>query len=133
MSVHNIIQRVELKKLLHFEPYAMLGKEILEKLFDQNSPEYDQLITIDLIKHISSKVYKRLDSYVELLKTSDTPVTPLEDTHHLVFQMWRECMGAKGTLGNLRKLLDQFSIFAGRNPLNLVVGNMCLIYIFTCS
>ena len=66
--VHEIKQQVELEKLLHFEPYAMLGKEILEKLFDENSPEYDQLITNDLIKHVNSKVYKRMDSYIELLK-----------------------------------------------------------------
>ena len=125
--VHKIKQQVELEKLLHFEPYAMLGTEILKKLFDENSPEYDQLITNDLIKHINSKVYKRLDSYIELLKTSGTPVTPQGDTHHLVFQTWREYMGAKGTLGNLRKLLDKFSIFAGRNPLDLVAG-MCLTY-----
>ena len=128
--VYKIKQQVELKKLLHFEPYAMLGKEILEELFDQNSPQYDQLITNHLIERIGSKVYKRLDSYVELLKTSDTPVTPQGDTHHLVFQTWREYMGANGTLGNLRnlrKLLDQFSIFAGRNPLDLVTGK-CLTF-----
>ena len=43
-------------------------------------------------------------------------------------------MGAKGTRCNLHKKLDQFSVFAGRNPLKGATGNiMCFYHLILCA
>ena len=126
-------QTLELEKLLHFEPYAMLGERILWELFDDDKPEYDQEVTDELIKCITDKIYKTTNSFIiELYETLLDQVAPQgsgESTNCLAraFRVWREERGAAGTIGNLRKKLDEFSVFAGRDPLHLVAGmSVCL-------
>ena len=46
-------------------------------------------------------------------------------------------MGAKGTHCNPHRKLDQFSVFAGRNPLKVATGNiiiiMCFYHLILCA
>ena len=68
--------------------------------------------------------------FIELFKTCPIRLAilmdhvPPGDVHRLVrvFQLGREEMGAEAHNSyNLHKQLDQFSVFAGRNPLSLCV------------
>ena len=91
----------------------------------------DDLVPIEdgFLFEIAKCVYKNTDYIIELFKTCPIRLAnlmdraPPGDVHRLVrvFQLWREEMGAEATRYNLRKQLDQFSIFAGRNPLILCV------------
>ena len=130
-------QPVKLERLLHFEPYANLGLPILQKFFQEDKPEYRQIImTNNLINSFTDKAYKSTSYFADLFQPSHTQLdkdAPQRETHYLVrvLQLWRDKMGTKGTCFELRKKLDQFSIFAGRNPLNLVTGMHVYKYI-TC-
>ena len=78
---------------------------------------------------IAKCMHKNTDYIIELFKTCPIRFanlmdrTPPGDVHRLVrvFQLWREEMVAEAIRYNLRKQLDQFSVFAARNPLSLCV------------
>ncbi len=110
--------------LLCYEPYLGFQRLILGELFKED----DQALVEDgFLFEIAKCMHKNTDYVVELFKTC--PIRPANlmdrappgDVHRLVrvFQLWREEMGAEATRYNLRKQLDQFSVFAGRNPLGL--------------
>ena len=120
-------QMVDLKSgLLCFEPYIGFKQSILDELFEE-----DDHVTVEdgFLFKIAESVLKNIDFVIELFKPSQIRLAnlmdcaPPGDVHKLVrvFQLWREEMGAEGTRYNLRKKLDQFSIFVGRNPLSLCV------------
>ena len=78
----------------------------------------------DIAKQIV--LHENTDYIIKLFKPCPANLmdrAPPGDVHKLVrvFQLWREEMGAEATRCNLRKQLDQFSVFAGRNPLSLCV------------
>ena len=119
-------QLLELENgLLHFEPYAGLGKIVLSQFFCDN-----RHVTVDdaLLYEISKFAHQKIDDFIELFQPCPlrlanlTDQCPPGDIHKLVrvFQIWRETMEPNGSLFDLRKKLDQFSIFAGRNPLSLL-------------
>ena len=112
--------------LLYFEPYAHLGEYILRELFDKEN--FERMVSNEFLYRIADCVYQKKDKFIEILKP---PATLLHDrirqasqgpTHELVevFKIWRE--QSEGSYQCLRRELDQFSIFAGRNPL------VCLIW-----
>ena len=124
----NSRQMVELEsRLLCFEPYAGLGRDVLEQLFDEDSQKYHSEVDDDFLYRIADRVHNKTDYFVALFKPSATRLdnvvdqAPRGETHRLVrvFQLWREEMVAEGTYSNLRKVLDQFSVFAGRSPISL--------------
>ena len=51
------------------------------------------------------------------------------ESENQVFRLWKEEKGAEGTR-NLHKKLDQFSVFAGRNPLKVATGICIIVNIF---
>ena len=116
--------------LLYFEPYIDLGKLVLEDLFaveDISKHSLTAEVTDSYLYHISEKMHKRIEYFVKLFNPPPLCLAnlmdraPSGDVHKLVrvFQLWREEMGADATQYNLRKKLDQYSIFAGRNPFSL--------------
>ena len=113
--------------LLHFEPYTDLGRPILEDLFDEDVSKLSVEVTDSFLYRISEKVHKNTEYFIKLFNPSPVRLAnlmdraPPGDVHKLVrvFQLWKEEMGAEGTRYNFRKKLDRFSVFAGRNPLNL--------------
>ena len=122
-------QMVDLKSgLLCFEPYIGL-KQLILKLFNEDDHMiFEDEFFYDIAKQIV--LHKNTDYIIELFKPCPIRLAnlmdcapPPGDVHKLVrvLQLWREEMGAEGTRYNLRKKLDQFSIFAGRNPLSLCV------------
>ena len=115
-------QITELEKLVGFEPYANLGEAILEEVFDEQKSTEENLD--DLFFRLAGLTHQRdeLHAVFELplsrLANERTPHCqgPIHSLAH-VFQHWRDEMGKEGTRNNFRKRLDQFTVFAGRNPL----------------
>ena len=116
-------QRVELEKLICFEPYAYLGEPLLQKLFNEDVKE-DHEIADELLNDFARRTHKNIDEYRTILEQEFDE----RDSHDgvcgllQVFQLWRDKMGKEGTRRNFKKQLDQFSVFAGRNPLKLITG-----------
>ena len=113
--------------LLCFEPYIDLGKLILKDLFEEDVAKHSGEVTDSFLYCISEKVHERTEYFVKLFNPPPLCLAnlmdraPPGDIHKLVqvFQLWREELGADATQCNLRKKLDQYSVFAGRNPLTL--------------
>lgn len=122
---HN--QTLELKKLLHFEAYSNWNEEILQKVFNQDNLEHHQEISIELILRIAEQTYINAEDYITACKLlpwqlSSSHTHP-RDKLAQALQQWKEKMGIKGTPCCLHNTLDQFSVFAGRNPLKVAKGN----------
>jgi hypothetical protein len=120
-------QSVELEKLMSFEPYAYLGEPLLQQLFSTDGTE-DQEITDKLLTDIATKCSRKsIDEYCAIFEQEIDACASHEGVRGLlqVFQLWRDRMGKEGTRKNFRKKLDQFSIFAGRNPLEFITGKDC--------
>ena len=133
-------QPVKLEELLPFEPYASVGLSVLHKLFNECKSEYCQKIIDDFIKCIVNMAQSNITYFTELFELHRNKLVkdgPQRATHHLVqvLQLWRKEKGMKGTCicCELRKKLDDFSIFAGRNPLNLTEATGIIIIIIFIS
>ena len=121
-------KNTKLDKLIGFEPYANLGEAILEEVFDkQQSAEED-------LDKLFFRLADRTHQHEELRAVYELPLSRLANelipqgairrlAH--VFQQWRDEMGKKGTKENFRKRLNQFSVFAGRNPLLMSATGKC--------
>ena len=122
---HSVLDKsgkvMDLDALLHFEPYAHLGGHILQELFDKENS--DKMVSNEFLYRIADCVYQKKDTFIAIFKP---PATLLHDrirqapqgpTHELVevIKTWRE--QSEGSYRCLHRKLDQFSIFAGRNPL----------------
>ena len=126
-SINDKNKKVELEKLVCFEPYAYLGESLLQQLFSKNGTE-PQEITHKLLTDIAAKCSrKNVDEFCVIFEREIDACTSHEGARGLlqVFQLWRDRMGKEGTRKNFRKKLDQFSIFAGRNPLELITRKYC--------
>ena len=111
-------QTIELEKLIFFEPYAYIGESLLQKLVSKDVIE-GQEITDELLHNFAKRTYKNIEEYVTVLELEVDERISHEGVCGLlqVFQLWRDKMGKEGTQRNFKKKLDQFSIFAGRNPI----------------
>ena len=126
-AVNETNQTIELEKLTYFEPYAYQGEPLLQKLLSKDNTE-DKEITDELLTDIASKCpQESLDKYHAIFKQEIGACASHEGARGLlqVFQLWRDRMGKEGTRKNFRKKLDQFSVFAGRNPLELITSKYC--------
>ena len=111
-------QSVELEKLICFEPYAYLGEPLLQQLFSKDITEAHKLLTDIAAKHSRTNI----DQFCIIFEREIDAHASHEGARGLlqVFQLWRDRMEKEGTQKNFRKKLDQFSVFAGRNPLELI-------------
>ena len=121
-------QITELEKLIGFEPYANLGEAILEEVFDEQKSTEENLD--DVFFRLAGLTHQRDELHavfylpLSRLANERTPQGPIHSLAH-VFQHWRDEMGKEGTRNNFRKKLDQFSVFAGRNPLLMSATGKC--------
>ena len=120
-AVHGTTEHVDLEELLLFEPYADLGRSILCELFDKEQPNYHEKIDDKFLYCIANKSFKKINSFIELLKPLPSRLDEKKfqgDALKLVhvFQLWRQSL-VVGSRSDLCNCLDQFSVFAGRNPL----------------
>ena len=120
-------KKVELEKLICFEPHAYLGEALLQQLFSKDATEAQE-ITDKLLTDIATKCSRKsTDKYCVIFEQEIDACASHEGVRGLsqVFQLWRDRMGKEGTRKNFRKKLDQFSVFAGRNPLELITRKYC--------
>ena len=119
---------LKLENLLLFEPYADLGENILKELFDEEKKDTE--VTDEFLNRIANKMVRKKDSkYIDYKKecflqlfdplpaslykgASKDPIDQLV----LIFQHWRD-RSKDRSFGGLRKELDEYSVFCGRNPL----------------
>ena len=124
-------ETVLLEDLLHFESYANMEKGLLRDIFDLDSLQHHQLITSKFIKRI--KIYTDKNSvsndYIDILFSEPSPLQEadfesLNDIQKIdvVLELCKGKMGEQGTTCSLHSKLDQFSVFAGRNPLKVAQG-----------
>ena len=120
------VKSLSLESLLLFEPYADLGEPILRKLFDYQDP-CPKVTDNDLSKMIPKfliRVPNRHELILQLFPMhrfvleeymSNTGVPGPNYELLRILTNWRD--RCEGTYQCLREKLDQFSAFAGRNPL----------------
>ena len=126
-AVNETNQTVELEKLTYFEPYAYLRDPLLEQLFSKDSAEPQEKMDKFLTDIASKHSRKSKDEYCVIFEQEIDACVSHEGARGLlqVFQLWRDRLGKEGTRKNFRKKLDQFSVFAGRNPLELITRKYC--------
>ena len=122
---------LELDKLLLFEPYNNLGENILKGLFDEKKK--DKKIKDEFLYDIADQIVGETDSkdinqkkeyFLKLFSPLPTLLqervcrAPEGPTHELVriFQLWID-RSTDQSFGRLRRKLDEYSVFCGRNPL----------------
>ena len=109
---------VDMKCLLFFEPYADIDADILKLLFSGEA----KVVSDKFLYGVADRIYHKKDLFALMLKVSHSQVTERIrqappgrcEEFVCVLQCWR---GDSGTFQSLRETLDQFSVFAGRNPL----------------
>ena len=112
-------QPLHLERLLYFEPYFYLSKNIVQELFDEEKGSHD--VDDELMDQMAKCFCNKWDDISNILKVSDSAVTkqaPQNPDQAIVrlLQLW--CLHSrKGSYQCLHKQLDQFSVFAGRHPL----------------
>jgi len=105
------------------EPYANLGKTILQQLFEEHS-NYSSEVPDQFLSRIADHMScpeKSLELFKKLFKPNPTLLqerisrAPEGITHQIirVFQIWRD--RCDGSYQSLREELDQYSVFSGRN------------------
>ena len=113
--VHDSGRPVSLHSLLSFEPYADLGEANVHELFSDGKQRL-QIFSIaeripDKNTEMIKKIFKPSPTQLRERMSGGSIASPV---YH-VLDMWRDSCG--GTYQCLREKLDQFSVFAGRNPL----------------
>ena len=120
-------ERFHVEELLHFEPYANMEESLLRKLREDPS-QHHQAISDHMVNHIVEYAHVNVDDYNTIFKPSQlklaTCATIPGDVHKLaqILRLWKEEMGPDGTCCRLHRQLDQYSVFAGRNPLKVAQG-----------
>ena len=121
-------KKIELEKFIYFEPYAYLGEPLLKTLFSEDGTEAQE-ITDEILTGIMAKYsHKDINNFCTIFEQNIRIRASHKGNRELdllqVFQQWRDKMGKEGTRKNFKKKLDQFSVFAGRNPLKLIIGKI---------
>ena len=119
--VHDSGRPVSLDSLLSFEPYADIGEANLRELLCSHcSIKISDEFISKLAFCISNKPQAVLNIFETILlplserASLEAASSPLYRVRQ-VLKIWRD--GCEGTYQCLREKLDQFSAFAGRNPL----------------
>ena len=109
------IKSLSLESLLLFEPYADLGEANLRELFSEEKRRLTIFSIADCIPdkntEMIKKIFKPSPTQLRERMSGGSIASPV---YH-VLDMWRD--SCEGTYQCLREKLDQFSAFAGRNPL----------------
>ena len=117
-------QIIELEKLIHFEPYAYLGAALLQTLFKEESTENQDLIDNLLVDIAAKRSPKNVSDFCFIFEQEIDENAANDSIRGLlhVLQGWRNKMGKEGTREKFKKKFDQYSVFAGRNPLQMTTS-----------
>ena len=122
----------KVSELLYFEPYAVLTPDLITQLFAKENAKEE--VASSFIKDLASWMYPFSDVLEKALKPDPSVLSgkwkvdpdslgeisrqQLRCKH--ILEAWLEQLGPAATHQMLRQELDKYSIFCGRNPLNLV-------------
>ena len=125
-AVNDAQKLATIEELLYFEPYADIGEAIISELFDEENPSYSAVVSDGFLYTIADRVHPKQTLFEKMLDLpassvefyqSQAPPGPAHAMGHLLV-CWKE--HGDGSRQCLRQKLDQFSVFAGRSPLQLV-------------
>ena len=114
---------IPLDKLLYFEPYSTIGKELLTSIFDPENN--DKIVPTEILLEISTLHHPALQHFTQVLQVPSSEVDficekwrdhPSVVLHH-VFEYWQGRKINGGTYQELREDFEKYSIFCGRNIL----------------
>ena len=112
-----------LNKLLYFEPFSTLGKDLLSSIFDPENK--DKIVPTEILHEISTLRHPPLQHFTHMLQVPSSEVDfhrekwrdhPSIILHH-VFESWQGRKINGGTYQELREDFEKYSIFCGRNIL----------------
>ena len=135
-----------ISELLYFEPYTLLTSDLVTKMF---SEENSTLILSDVFlselagclhpyNNILALVFmtqpkllnEKLKKDVYSLDSLDEMSKQLRCVH--ILEAWMEQQESPATYKKLRQELNKYSIYCGRNPLDLVCKSYIRKYTFNC-
>ena len=124
-------------ELLYFEPYAVLTPDLIIQLFAKDNAK--KQVSTSFITKLASRMYPFNDSLEEVLKPNLSILSEKCKEDHLesensrqqlrckhILEVWMQRPGFAATYRKLRHEFNKYSIFCGRNPLDLVCMTMCL-------
>ena len=122
-------EMLDIEELISFDPYSDVDESILETLFDQQNRE--KQVTDEFLYDFSSSIVENTDQHetLEFKKKLFIKIFKLrkvmlkrgsrdaDEVHKVlaIFQAWQH--NSAGTYQCLREMLDEYSVFCGRNPL----------------
>ena len=126
----------QISKLLYFDSYVVLSSDLITQLFSKENTK--KLVSITFITKLASHMYPFSDSLEQVLnpdpsvfseKCKDQVQSLGEKSRRQlkckhILETWVEQLGPTATYRKLRQELNKYSIFCGRNPLNLVSTNV---------
>ena len=130
----------QISELLFFEPYMVVSSDLITQLFAKENAK--KLVSSSFITKLASRMYPFTDS-LELVLNPDPTIfsekckdqvqnlgerfrQQLRCKH--ILEAWVEQLGPAATYRNLRQELNKYSIFCGRNPLELVSTSIITIW-----
>ena len=112
-----------IEELVRFEPYSCLGEGLLQILFHQEDEK--KTVTEVFLRDMAAAIVVNTGNYTAQEFKKKVFMKVFKSTHDSdleskilfrIFQAWRRSH-SDGTYKRLRQLLDDFSLFHGRNPL----------------
>ena len=126
VSVVSSTRTILLNDLLIFEPYAEMGASLLLVL---NKDQSENKLSDKFLKQINYNLSKKADMFITMFKSKPCkPPSPATSKDLFAeLRKWRdEC---EGTHKSLKKKLDQFSIFSGKNILvSMLPGTVVTVH-----
>ena len=114
---------ISLDKLLYFEPYSTIGKELLTAIFDPENQ--DKIVPAEILLKISTLRHPASQHFTQMLQVPCNEVAFYRDTWpnhpsivlHRVFEYWQGQKANGGTYQELREDFENYSVFCGRKIL----------------
>ena len=95
-----------------YEVYAHLGERMLQTLFNSTQ---DEVVSDNVLFNLCSCWSKHPSRDIVKNSLAESTTLSSEENLQVTFKSWRD--GNDGTNRSLRRVLDQLSMFAVRNPL----------------
>ena len=123
----------QISELLYFEPYAVLTPDLITQLFANENGK--KLVSSSFIARLANRMYPFNDSLRGVCDLDPSALSARSKQDHLdsldklsrqqlrckhILEAWMEQQESPATYGQLRRELNKYSIFCGRNPLDLV-------------
>ena len=123
----------KISELLYFEPFAVLTTDLITQLFAKENAK--KKVPSSFVTELASRMYPFSDALEKALKPDPSILSGKYKQVHPdslgeisrqqlrckhVLEAWLEQLGPATTYKTIRQELNKYSIFCGRNPLNLV-------------